>query len=124
MNWPLVHGIAEEVELWTTIAINLTLIFGAVPIGIAILRRVPWKRVERVAFLSAGTGLIGTTIFALAWFFFAPYPFQAQECQRIADLQQQTRRLQHTGSNDDEAARIIILGYASSNAGCLAAGGN
>lgn len=54
MDWPTIHAYAEEAELWTTLAINVWLIIGAIsfvlynpgaalePLGYYVARSVLW----------------------------------------------------------------------------------
>jgi hypothetical protein len=59
MHWYVIHAWAEEAELWSTLGVNASAIFGGIAVLIGFLRKQPSHRIARF-------GLIGVTVCLLA----------------------------------------------------------
>jgi len=88
MNWAAIHATAEEIELWSTLTINIAVIGGGISTILAVLRRLPPERIIRIAAISASIFGFIAALGALGWMLFSPTPAW-QQC-RIPVVKGQT----------------------------------
>jgi hypothetical protein len=100
MSWFAIHRMIEEVEIWTSLLINITIIASAIPTAIAIFRKLPIQRLAKYASAGAVVGFTLTAALAVAWITIAPSLKHDELCKRLLDLK-----------NDDDAAGIIVLSH-------------
>lgn len=73
MGWPTIHAFAVEVELWTTLVVNVWLIFGGVSFLILRIRKDPRSlqaQISRSLLAGFGGGIAVAILFSILSLFF------------------------------------------------------
>ncbi len=70
MDWPTVHHYAEEVELWTSLAINSWVIVGAISFLVLRVYRAAMPFADRLSRAVAwGAAIVGTAFFVVSAYY-------------------------------------------------------